>query len=158
MNTTSRKRSRTLLTLYREMWQDAELLEEVMPEAAEPVARYTLGALADHRVPFEDVVPLLLLSGVVATAACSDLDVPDYYAGSIDELTGSPTPTLVITHAIYGEHSQSLESSRMVRVRLDPPPVTGRVVDAVGERPVRVGVVGGDHDVVVAQFVHHHGE
>jgi DNA helicase II / ATP-dependent DNA helicase PcrA len=60
---------RNLIALYRSLWESDENLVHAQKEADWPatvrsIAADTLGALGRHSIPFEDVIPLLLLEGM----------------------------------------------------------------------------------------------
>lgn len=60
---------RNLIALYRSLWESDEILAQAREEAdwpatARSIAADTLGVLGGHCIPYEDVMPLLLLEGM----------------------------------------------------------------------------------------------
>lgn len=50
---------------YAKLWQDASLVKELSGARGGDVARHTLAALEQGKIPFEDVAPMLYLSGLL---------------------------------------------------------------------------------------------
>lgn len=51
---------------------------------------------------------------------------------------------IVVTHGVYGEYRQALEDRRSLQIQLQPPVVTGRVIDASGQ-PVAGATISSSH-------------
>lgn len=55
---------------------------------------------------------------------------------------------IAVTHDVYGEYRQRLDHRRSLLIQLDPPPVTGLVVDATGAPIAGATITGGRENVV----------